>query len=82
MLEITLIFVAMIVLAAVELRLSWRLGESDDRRRRHEGRAVTRVPVGLVAWRRRYLNARTIPALVVITCLVAPGAAAVVLAVV
>jgi hypothetical protein len=31
-------------------------------------------------WRRRYLNARTIPALIVLTCLLAPGVAAVVLA--
>jgi hypothetical protein len=79
-LEIALILVAMIVLAALELRLSWSLGESDDRRRRHEGRAVSRVTTRLVAWRRRYLNARTIPALIVLVCLLAPGLAAIVLA--
>jgi hypothetical protein len=80
LLEIALILVAMVVLAAMELRLSWRLGESDDRRRQHEDSAVNRVPSRTVAWRRRYLNARTIPALFVLICLLAPGVAAVVLA--
>jgi hypothetical protein len=80
LLEIALILVAMVVLAAMELRLSWTLGESDDRRRRREDRAVNRVPSRTGAWRRRYVNTRTIPALFVLICLLAPGVAALVLA--
>jgi hypothetical protein len=80
LLEIALILVAMVVLAAMELRLSWSLGERDDRRRRHDDGAMNRVASRTVAWRRRYLNARTIPALFVLICLLAPGVAALALA--
>ena len=36
LLTITLILLAAIAIAALEIRLFWRLGERDDRRRAHE----------------------------------------------
>jgi hypothetical protein len=96
LLKMALFLVATIVLAAIELRLFWILGENDDRRRRREHTDVSDAsaevchtsigragdPSRLSIRRRRYLHVRAVLALIVLSSLLVPGVAALVLMVV
>jgi hypothetical protein len=93
LLKMAFFVVAMIVLAAIELRLFWRLGENDDGRCRrqhtdvsdasaevcHRGIGRAGVPSRLSIWRRRHLHVRAVLALIVLSSLLVPGVAALVL---
>jgi hypothetical protein len=90
LLKMALFLVATIVLATIELRLFWRLGENDDRRRRrqhtdvsdaraevcHRGIGRAGDPSRLSMWRRRHLHVRAVLALIVLSSLLVPGVAA------
>jgi hypothetical protein len=80
------------MLAAIELRLFWILGENDDRRRRREPTDVSESaevchtgigragdPSRLSRWRRRHLHVRAVLALIVLSSLLVPGVAALIL---